>query len=67
MHQNHTISIHFAKVILKCISNDNDEIETLLLSVGMNDALFENPRNRITPLQFSQLIKAISKKIKMSF
>jgi hypothetical protein len=48
-------------------SNDNDEIETLLLSAGMNAALFENPRNRITLLQFSQLIKAISKKIKMSF
>ncbi|OUR82607.1 hypothetical protein A9Q75_05505 [Colwellia psychrerythraea] len=67
MHQNHTISIHFAKVILKCISSDNDEIETLLLSAGMNAALFKNPRNRITPLQFSQLIKAISKKSKDEF
>lgn len=67
MHQNHTISIHFAKVILNCISHDSDEIETLLSLAGMNTALFKNPRNRITPLLFSQLIKVISKKNKDEF
>jgi AraC-like DNA-binding protein len=67
VHQNHTISIHFAKVILKCISRDNDEIETLLLSVGINAALFNNPRNRITPLQFGQLIKGVAKQYKDEF
>lgn len=67
MLQNHTISIHFAKAILECISSDNDEIKTLLLSVGMNAALFKNPRSRITPLQFGQLIKNVAKKYKDEF
>lgn len=67
MHQNHTISIHFARTILECIGSDEDETEKLLLLAGVKSALFKNPRNRITPLQFSKLIKAISKKHKDEF
>ena len=67
MHQNHTISIHYAKGIVKGLNSDSDEIETLLLSVGMSADLFKNPRNRITPLQFGQLIKGVAKQYKDEF
>lgn len=66
MHQNHTISIHFAKTILEGIGND-DEIERLLSLAGIQPAILINPRNRITPLQLSKLIKTVSKKYKDEF
>lgn len=67
MHQNHTISIYFARTILECIGSDDGETEKLLLLAGMKSALLKNPRNRITPLQFSKLIKVISRKHKDEF
>jgi AraC-like DNA-binding protein len=67
MYQNRTISINFAKTILKYIGGNANDVESLLLLSGMNPTLFKNSCNRITPLQFSQLIKRISKKSKDEF
>jgi AraC-like DNA-binding protein len=67
MRQNHTISIIFVKTILDCISNDEHETEKLLMLAGVKLALLKKPQSRITPIQFSKLIKVISTTYKDEF
>ena len=67
MQKNHTISIHFAKAVLGYFTDNNIDTNALLAISGINPKLLENSKARITPRQLSQLIKAISAKLKDEF
>lgn len=57
--EHHSISIHFAQTLISAAQRRNLNGEQLLDAAGLNAQMLRSPQLRITPDQFSRLMRAI--------
>jgi len=57
--ERYSISVHFARVLMNAARRRELDEEILLAEAGISRRLLENPHLRITPDQFSRLMRAV--------
>ena len=58
-HKHHSISIHFARSVIRAANKQGLDEQQLLLDAGLSQGLLQNSDVRITPQQLSRLMQSV--------